>query len=116
MNPATLHPSHSEVEDSQVDYEMLWRRIKRGSAPTLGIVLIAIFIGGVASIVGYRALPPETTMRIRFSWPGIEKGQNPDGSPFLAEEIRAPDVVRAALQARGLNFSEQDEAALRRSI
>jgi hypothetical protein len=116
MQTASTRDDPGYAADTEGDIDLLRRRLLGGWLPSAGLALVAASIGALLALVIYWSNPPETFMRVQFSFPGIEAGKNPDGSAFMAEGLRAPDVVAAALKGSGLPLDDKAQAAWRNSL
>jgi hypothetical protein len=103
-------------EDVEIDYSFLWRRIKGSVPQTLGLACLAAVVGLAVAFWRGTAAAPATTIMVRFNFSGIEKGQNPDGTAFVVEELRAPENVSAAVRAAQLDLKPEQQARLRSSL
>ena len=68
--------------------------------------LVAVLIGGTllgASIAMTTTSVTPVKALVSFSYDGIEKGKNPDGTDFKPETLKNPSVVEKALSECGLN-------------
>ncbi len=60
------------------------------------VILIIVLSSLVASIVFtliFNTITYRTTLRFSLSFPGIEKHENPDGSPFHPQQIISPSIL-----------------------
>ena len=54
--------------------------------------------------------------RVVFGFSGYERGQYPDGSNFQADDLRAPEIVGAAIKKLGIDSSEDFQAKVRAAL
>ena len=81
------------------------RKLKKYFLPWF---LTAIIIGGlVTGLFIFTSTTSAAPVRalVSFTYNGIEKGKNPDGTDFDAEFLKNPKVIEAALKACGMDLT-----------
>ena len=73
-------------------------------------LVIAVVAGCAVLVYNHYTMPirNKMTATVNFSFDGIEQGMDPAGNRFNAEELKEPEVLRAAAEAIGLSVSEAD--------
>lgn len=104
------------VQDGEIDLRDLFRRVGRGIPQILGLGAIGLVIAAVAWLAASPFLRETTSARVIFSFNGYAKGEYPDHSKFQADDLRAPNLVAAALQREGLKASQDFQSKVRAAI
>lgn len=104
------------VQDKEVDLRDLFRRIGRGLPQILGLAVLGLVIAAVVWLAASPFLNETTSTRVIFSFDGYAKGQYPDHSKFQADDLRAPDLVAAALRRQGMNATQDFQSTVRGAI
>ncbi len=86
----------------------IWGRLARGAGAPIGVPLVGVLrAGGLGLLLAWSA-PATTSVRVVFTFPGVEKSEYPDHSKFSPNDVSAPEVVLAALQHLRLASDLQD--------
>jgi hypothetical protein len=88
----------------------------KGFAQTIGLALLGLVIAAVTLIATNRFSSTTTSARVVFSFPGFDRNEYPDHSKFQPDDLKAPDVVLAALKHQGLDPNADIQAKLRAAI
>lgn len=107
-------PEEDLLNDEGIDFLEIRRKLKTGLSRSLGFGFVCMAITVVAGFFATNWFPQVSEMRVAFAFPGFEKGQYPDGSNFSPDDLRAADVVSAALSRRPLG--NVDQTMVRSSI
>lgn len=83
--------------DDSIAIGELLARLKRGLPLIIGLALIGLVAGIAGGLLRNTRQSTETTMRVLFSFPGLERGQYPSGARFQVDDLRAPGLVNAAI-------------------
>lgn len=94
----------------------IFSRLLKGFAATVGLALLGLVIAMVAMLATNRFKSVTTSTRVVFSFPGFDRNEYPDHSKFQPDDLKAPDVVRAALKQQGLNPDPDTESKIRAAI
>ena len=81
-----------------ISFPAIFRKMKKYFAAWF---LVAVIIGGMmtgASIFFSTTSATPVRALVSFTYSGIEKGKNPDGSDFHAETLKAPDIIERAIK------------------
>lgn len=100
--------------DDQIDLAELGRRLRAGVFRIAGLALLGIAVAVIVSLLVISRQQTVTNLRASFSFPGFERGIYPNGGKFVADDLRAPDVVTEAMKRLGL--PEQLASQIRGSI
>lgn len=106
----------SPFADDPFDFSEIVARVRRRWLRTIGLGLIGLSVATVGFLLVNPLTATSTSARVSFSFPGFEKGQNPDGSKFQPEDIRAPEVIANALKNLQLDSSESFQATIRSAL
>ena len=81
-------------------------------------LIVAIIAGVLVLIAHYVILPERSNVVgvINFSFAGIESGHSPIGNRFDPDEMKHPDVIRAAAELTGTSLSEESIEQIGKSI
>ncbi len=90
------------ADDDSIDFAELFARIRRGFVITMGLALLGLAAGLLISLAATSKQTAVSTLRVTFGFPGFERGTYPDGSNFLPDDVRAPDIVNEAIKRLGL--------------
>ena len=115
QNPDREDP-HLSVDDSPVDLGDLIGRLYRGAPQILALALIGAAIGALAYLPLNPTTQMSTSMRVVFSFAGMEKGEYPDHSRFQPDDLRSPDIIQKALKQQGLDSSDDSQSKIRGAI
>jgi hypothetical protein len=99
-----------------IDLREVFSRLMRGFAATVGLALLGLVIAMVAMLATNRFKSVTTSTRVVFSFNGFDRNEYPDHSKFQPDDLKAPDVVRAALKQQGLNPDPDTESKIRAAI
>jgi len=111
------NPSHQDSDQEEtVDLRDMGRRVGKGAGQIVGFALVGLVIAAVVALVASLLLPVTTSTRVVLSFPGIVKGQYPDGSNFEPDDVGAPDVIASALQRERLDTSSDFQATIRAAL
>jgi hypothetical protein len=105
-----------EEDDAIIDLHDISRRLGRGLAQIIGLALLGLAIAAVIYLVASTRLPVSTSTRVRFAFPGLEKGEYPDQSKFQPDDLRAPEVVAEALKRQGLDTTSEFQSRIRGAL
>lgn len=111
----TAGNDYAEQEEI-IDLRDIFMRLGRGLRQIVGLALLGLVAAAVTDLVVSRSEPVATSARVVFSFPGIGKGQYPDGSKFRPDDLLAPDIVANALQNQGLDISGNSIAGMRSAL
>lgn len=118
--PAPAAPSRSPTSenglDDQIDLRELANRVWRGLPQTLGLAALGFAVVGLIYLSARPVLTATTSARVVFAFPGHERGEYPDKSKFLADDLRAADVVSHALERQGLKATQDLQSQVRAGI
>ena len=102
--------------DDPIDFSEILARLRRRS---FQIILLGV-LGLAVAVLGYLAsnplFPVTTSARVTFSFTEFERGQNPDGSKFQPDDLRAPEVIQDALSNLQMDVSEKSRARIRSAL
>ncbi len=98
------------------DAREVFVRIWRGLAPTLGLTLAGLALGVLVCLAAGSFDSSSTSMRVSFSFKSFARGEYPDHSKFQPDDLRAPDVIAAALKRQGLDSSEDFQGKIRAAL
>lgn len=98
-------------EDDGIDFAELSKRLRRGLILTVGLTLIGLTLGILATVLGASRQPAVSTLRVTFGFPGFEGGTYPNGAKFQPDDVRAPDVINEAIKRLGLRVEGTDLAS-----
>jgi hypothetical protein len=98
------------------DAREVFSRIHRGIAPTLGFTAVGLALGIVICVLASSFDSASTAMRVSFAFKSFARGEYPDHSKFQPDDLRAPDVVAAALKRQGLDASEDFQGKIRAAL
>jgi len=118
-NPKSSHTHLDEIYVDQIDaieFRDVFLRLRRGLRQSLGLALLGLAIGAGGLALLSPLVPASTSTRVVFSFPGIERGENPDKSKFQPDDLRAPAIVAEAMRRQGLDTSEDFQAKIRNAI
>ena len=93
-------------------FSKLWAQMKKLFLPWL----IAAVLAGVAVLgINLVSLPErgQASATVSFSYEGIESGLAPNGNRFDPDEIRDPEIIRAAAGRIGLELTEEETGRIR---
>jgi len=114
--PPDVTPGIAASGDGIIDLRELLARIIHGLPGIVGLALLgltaAVLIALAASFV--KKAPVNT--RVTFAFPGIERGEYPDGSRFQPDDLRAPAIVGEAMRRVGLDVSSDAQSKIRNAI
>lgn len=112
------NPSHPEpvADDDLIDFAELFSRLRRGLPLILGLAALGLAVAAIAYAIAGPFLLVQTTSRVVFSFPGYEKGLYPDQSKFLADDLRAPEIILEALRGEGLETSDGFQSQIRSAL
>jgi hypothetical protein len=96
------------MQDESIDLVELFDRVRRGLALILGLTLVGLAVAAVISYLTATRQAAVSTLRVTFSFPGVEKGTYPNGSKFQPDDIRAPDVIIEAIKQLGVQDMAPD--------
>lgn len=99
--------------DDGIDFVQIFRKLRANFLRILGLATITAVCGVLIGLLLLGTGRRESKMRVSFAFPGFERGEYPDGSNFSTEDLRAPDVIAAALTKRNLKLSEDSRTQLR---
>jgi len=116
MHDSARAPVAEDTTDGGIDlFSVLdgwWRQ--RGRIFLLAAAGAAAAAAAVLAVYVLRPSHQETSLTFRLLFPGVEKGQYPNGGPFLPTDIVATPVLEAVFQrdelARFLRFDEFKDA------
>jgi ElaB/YqjD/DUF883 family membrane-anchored ribosome-binding protein len=106
--PNTSNESRSDVQDSTIDLKDIGRRLGLGFAQILAFGLIGLAVAVAVTLLAISGLPFSTSSRVVFSFQGFDKGEYPDHSKFSPDDLRAPDIIAAAINKQGLKGTDVD--------
>jgi ElaB/YqjD/DUF883 family membrane-anchored ribosome-binding protein len=106
--PNTSSESRGDIQDSTIDLKDIGRRLCRGFVQILAFGLIGLAIADSVSFLAISGLPFSTSSRVVFSFQGFDKGEYPDHSKFSSDDLRAPDIIAAAIKKQALNEANVD--------
>lgn len=113
--PRAEDGSYGEQQEF-IDLRDIFRRLGRGFRQALGLALLGLVIGAAADLLVSRFLPPSSSTKVVFNFPGFSTGQYPDGSKFEPDDLAAPDVIADALGRAGLDASSHVQAEIRAGL
>lgn len=106
----------SRGTDDPIDFTEILQRVRRSWFQ----ILLLTVLGLAVAVIGYLACSPlfpvTTSARVTFSFTEFERGQNPDGSKFQADDLRAPEVIQDALTNLQMDVSEKSRARIRSAL
>ena len=111
--------SHAPFGDDPyegIDLREVFARLARGLAQTLGLAALGLAIAAIVYLAASPFTTATTSMRTTFAFRGIEKGEYPDHSKFQPDDLRAPDIVIAALNRQKLDASEESQSKIRAAL
>ncbi|HYC71323.1 MAG TPA: hypothetical protein VEB66_08965 [Opitutaceae bacterium] len=98
-------------EGDSIDFRELLQRARRGLPRIAGLALVGLAVGlGCGLVISYKRTAV-SALRVTFGFPGFELGTYPNGSRFQPDDVRAPDVVNAAIQRLGVQGLGADESS-----
>jgi hypothetical protein len=109
-------PTTHNEEEWTIDFRDIFRRIGRGLAPTLGLLVLGLAIGVGIELMISPTQPVTTSTRVVFSFRGYEKGEYPDHSKFNPDDLRAPSVIAEAVHRQGLQNRANIETHIRSAL
>jgi len=116
-NGESFHSGEPDFDsDEGIDLREVFSRLRRGVTQILGFAVLGIAIAAVIHFTASPFTSIGTSMRVSFAFEGYGKGENPDHSKFEPDDIRAPDIILAALKRQGLETAEEIQAKVRDSI
>lgn len=104
------------AEQDAIDLRDLFIRFIHGLPQTIGLAMLGLVLAAAIWLVASPFRTVTTTARVTFSFPGFGKGQYPDHSKFQPDDLRAPDIVAAALKRQGLDGRQDYQTAVRAAL
>lgn len=104
LNITLKQEEHSSEHDVVISLPTIWKKLKKYF---LAWLMVAVIIGGlIAGISIFFSTTSSTPVRalVSFSYDGIEKGKNPDGTDFDPMSLKSPKVLEKALNACGMDL------------
>lgn len=104
-NPPDSRPY---ADDEAIDVAELWGRVSRGLAITLGLAFVGLALGLAVALLSGHKRPVESTLRVTFGFPGVERRTYPNGAKFQPDDVSAPDVINEAVKRLDLRVENID--------
>ncbi len=98
------------------DARRVFARIRRGLPAAVGLAAVGFAIGALACFLASPFSSATTSMRVSFGFKSFGKGEYPDHSKFQPDDLRAPDVIVAALKRQGLETTEDFQGKIRAAL
>ncbi len=98
------------------DARKVFARIRLGLPATLGLAAVGLAIGVLACLLASPFTSVSTSMRVGFGFKSFARGEYPDHSKFQPDDLRAPDVIVAALKRQGLETTEDFAGKVRAAL
>jgi hypothetical protein len=95
--------------------EML-TRVWRGMAQIAGLTALGMAAGILIFLAASSFDSATTSMRVTFAFKSFAKGEYPDHSKFQPDDLRAPDVIAAAIRRQGLDSTEDFQGKIRAAL
>jgi len=116
MSPTPASPSPDFDSTDSIDLRDLFARLARGLAPTLGLAALGLVVAVVLFLATSPFVTVTTSCRVNFAFDGFSKGEYPDHTKFQPDDLRAADVVVAALKRLNLDASEETQSKIRTAL
>jgi len=94
----------------------LFQRLVRGLNQSLGLALLGLVIAAVGYLVVSPSRPVSTSTRVIFAFDGFDRGEYPDHSKFQADDLRAPEIITAALKKLNLEATDAFQSEIRGAL
>lgn len=116
-NQSPVRVSNADLDPPESgDLRALWRQIRRGTGQIYGFG----FLGLTFAVVAHFAVSPfasiDTSARVAFSFPGLERGEYPDQSKFQPDDLIAPAIVAEAIQQQEITGPVDFNQAIRTGL
>lgn len=101
----TLRSEEKDSDDIIISLPHIIRKLKKYFLPWL---MVSIIVGGVISGISiFSSTTSSSPVKalISFTYAGIEKGKNPDGSDFDDYAVISPEVIEQALKSCNMDLS-----------
>jgi hypothetical protein len=105
-----------DPDNAEFDLRLVFSRFLRDLPLTFGLALLFAVIALTVTWLTAPTFQMETRMRVAFSFPGSERGEYPDGSKFLPDDLKAPDSMDEAMKSSNLPDDSKLQSLLRGSI
>jgi hypothetical protein len=112
VKPGGIEHDSYENGDARKVFERIWR----GLPATAGLAAVGLAIGVLACLVSSPLSSVSTSMRVGFGFKSFARGEYPDHSKFQPDDLRAPDVIVAALKRQGLDSTEDFAGKVRAAL
>ena len=99
---------------SKILQKILWLRRIFTKKNILKVIVISLLFGMLGETYNMLILNRQKSMVIEFNYPGVEKGLNPDGSPFEIANLKSDEVLERAKEQ--MQYNDIDTAALKSRI
>jgi hypothetical protein len=109
-------PDTNVVQNDVIDFRDVTRRLNRGLAQILAFTLLGVVCASAVYFMAAPAQPLTTRARIIFSFKGLDHGQYPDQSNFQPDDIRAPEIIQAALAREQIDANSDLQAEVRSAL
>ncbi len=118
--PIHRESRHSEISDYDpyegIDLREMFARLCRGLAATIGFAALGMAIAAAIYLAASPFISATTSMRVIFAFSGYGRGEYPDHSKFQPDDLRAPDIIAAALERQGLETTENFQGKVRAAL
>lgn len=113
-NPA--EPNETDYLEEGIHWREVFGRVWRGSPQIVGLALVGFVLAAVFAFFNFNNQPIETSLRVGLAYPGFERNEYPDGSKFVADDLRAADIIQGAMVRLKLGDNPQLQSQLTNSL
>jgi hypothetical protein len=99
-----------------IDLRELLARMIHGLPGIVGLALLGLTAAVLIALAASFVKKAPVSTRVTFAFPGIERGEYPDGSRFQPDDLRAPAIVGEAMRRVGLDVSSNAQSKVRNAI
>ena len=109
-------PGIAATGDGMIDLRELLARLLHGLPGIVGLALLGLTAAVLIALAASCGKNVPVSTRVTFAFPGIERGEYPDGSRFQPDDLRAPAIVGEAMRRVGLDVSSDAQSKVRNAI